>query len=100
MLARFNTPAKEDNNHRRNQRLVMRRAPSHNVAFINEARKAVAVNLCNAAGAPNNAAFICKRDQAVAVLQMQHFWHKRRSIAELTHLSARIGRAGLVGRAV
>ena len=99
MLARFNTPAKEDNNHRRNQRLVMRRAPSHNVAFINEARSC-AVNLCNAAGAPNNAAFICKRDQAVAVLQMQHFWHKRRSIAELTHLSARIGRAGLVGRAV
>ena len=99
MLARFNTPAKEDNNHRRNQRLVMRRAPSHNVAFINEARSCP-VNLCNAAGAPNNAAFICKRDQAVAVLQMQHFWHKRRSIAELTHLSARIGRAGLVGRAV
>ena len=60
----------------RNQLLVMRRAPSHNVAFINEARKAVAVNLCNAASAPNNAAFICKRDQAVAVLQMHHFWQQ------------------------
>ena len=75
MLARFNTLAKEDNNHRRNQRLVMRRAPSHNVAFINEARSC-AVNLCNAAGAPNNAAFICKRDQAVAVLQMHRFWQQ------------------------
>eukprot|EP00964_Phaeocystis_antarctica_P096225 scaffold62566_cov72-Phaeocystis_antarctica.AAC.2 len=61
---------------------------------------AVQSTFFHAAGAPNNAAFICKRDQAVAVLQMQHFWHKRRSIAELTHLSARIGRAGLVGRAV